>query len=377
VIDALDECRDDEPESAILLVLGQCVSKIPRVKFLITSRPEIHITSGFRGPLLNGATDVFVLHEVERCIVDDDIRRFFKHELARLVCRWGGIGGWPTDEQLNSLCRRAAGFFIYAVATVKFLDHQLEEPSDQLDTILESPESTVHEGETELKVYESLDSLYMSILRKPFRKNKAKDDEVVRSVLSTVVLTTNPLPPSAIATLTGIRRNKVERLLGLIQSLLVLPADPGKPVQACHKSFPDFVTDPDRCVDKRFHISPDYHTELVLRCLELMDKSLKKNMCSIPDYALNSEVKDLSKRIDDSGIRGGLEYACRSWYKHLAATNCRTSDALSALRGILEKKFVFWLEVLSVLGAVGEAARALIATTKWLKEVRSGRCFGC
>ena len=47
VIDALDECKDDEPESAILLVLGQLVSGIPGVKFLITSRPEMHIMSGF------------------------------------------------------------------------------------------------------------------------------------------------------------------------------------------------------------------------------------------------------------------------------------------------------------------------------------------
>ena len=46
-------------------------------------------------------------------------------------------------------------------------------------------------------------------------------------------------------------------------------------------------------------------------------------------------------------------------------------DALSALRDFLEKKFIFWLEVLSVLGAVGDAARALIMTTKWLSEVRS------
>ena len=52
LIDALDECKDEEPESAILLVLGQSVSQIPSVKFFITSRPEIHITSGFRGPLL-------------------------------------------------------------------------------------------------------------------------------------------------------------------------------------------------------------------------------------------------------------------------------------------------------------------------------------
>jgi Cdc6-like AAA superfamily ATPase len=65
VIDALDECKDKDPESAILLVLGQLVSKIPRVKFFITSRPEAHVVAGFRGPLLQGLTNVFILHDIE------------------------------------------------------------------------------------------------------------------------------------------------------------------------------------------------------------------------------------------------------------------------------------------------------------------------
>jgi len=47
VIDALDECVDKDPESAILLMLGQLVSEIPLVKFFITSRPERHIMAGF------------------------------------------------------------------------------------------------------------------------------------------------------------------------------------------------------------------------------------------------------------------------------------------------------------------------------------------
>jgi len=371
VIDALDECRDEEPESAILLVLGKSASKIPRVKFFITSRPEAHIMAGFRGPLLKELTEVFVLHHVEPRTIDNDIRRFLKHELSELARRRGSTEGWPTDEQLESLCRRAAGFFVYAVATVSFLDHHLRDPSDQLDIIMKSPESTAHEGETELKVYKSLDSLYMSILQESFRKNKVKDDDTVRSVLSAVVIVANSLSPSAISTLTGLSRTSILRLLGLIQSLLVLPEDPFHPVQPFHKSFPDFITDPARCTDLRFYISPDSHIELLLHCLDLMAKSLKKNICSIPNYALNSEVDDLPKRIEDNGVNGGLEYACRSWYKHLVVTEHRTLDVLSALRGFLTEKFVAWLEVLSALGAVGDAARALIAAVKWLNEVCS------
>ena len=369
VIDALDECRDGDPESAILLVLGQSVSEIPGIKFLITSRPEVHIMSGFRGPLLKDVTNVFVLHDVEPCVVDHDIHRFFKHELSELARQRGGIEGWPTDEQLNSLCRRAGGFFVYAVATLNFLKHKFKRPSDRLNIIMKSPESTTHEGQTGLKVYNSLDSLYMSILHTAFLGNNADDDAMVRSVLSAVVFAANPLSPSTIATLMGFECDEVLSLLESIQSLLALHDDVKHPIQPFHKSFPDFITDPTRCTDTRFYIPSDYHTQLALHCLELMGESLEKNMCSLPDYALNSKVGDLPRKIEESNIRGALEYACRSWHKHLITTKDQVADVVPTLCCFLEEKFLFWLEVLSVLGTIGDAAHALDATIKWLNEV--------
>ena len=65
VIDALDKCKDEEPASAILSVLGRFVSELPKVKFFITGRPEPRIREGFRLPLLVEATDIFVHHEVQ------------------------------------------------------------------------------------------------------------------------------------------------------------------------------------------------------------------------------------------------------------------------------------------------------------------------
>ena len=366
VIDALDECRDEEPESAVLLVLGQSVSEIPGVKFFITSRPEGHIMTGFRGPLLKESTNVFILHGVEPYTIDNDIRRFFKHELSKLPRR---PQGWPTDAHLDSLCRRAAGFFVYAVATVNFLKHKFKRPSDRLDAIMRSPESTTHEGQTPLKEYNSLDSLYTSIFHTAFLGNNTDDDAAVRSVLSAVVLATNPLSPSAIATLMGFEVDEVLSLLESIQSLLALHDNINHPIQPFHKSFPDFITDPIRCASTRFYISPDCHIELALCCLELMTKLLRKNMCSLPDYVLNSDVEDLPGRIKESGIHGALEYACRSWYKHLIMAKGQIADVVSALSCFLEGKFIFWLEVLSILGDAGDAAHGLIATMEWLNKV--------
>ena len=128
IIGALDECKDEEPTSAILSILGRFVYEIPKVKFFVTGRPEPRILEGFRLPLLAEVTDVFVLHEVEPSQVDGDIRLFFRHKFSELARRRRGLDGWPTEEQVDLLCKRAGGLFVYAMATVKFIDKQSSSP---------------------------------------------------------------------------------------------------------------------------------------------------------------------------------------------------------------------------------------------------------
>jgi hypothetical protein len=282
VIDALDECKDEEPESAILSVIGQFASEIPNVKFFLTGRPEPHILQGFNLPEMVEARDVFVLHEIGSGEVRGDIRRLFDHWFADIARRRRGLNGWPTTEQLDRLCERAAGLFVYAMATVKFVDG--DSPRERLDLLLQSPESSAREGKTKFKTNTTLDSLYTSILQQAFGDNDPEDDPRVLSVLGAVVLTANPLSPSVIATLLSFDTEAVFFHLSSIHSLLVLQEDVDVPVLPFHKSFPDFITDPTRCTNKRFHVSPsDHHQELLVECLNLMDRMLEKNMCGLPD----------------------------------------------------------------------------------------------
>ncbi|KAF9644716.1 hypothetical protein BDM02DRAFT_876650 [Thelephora ganbajun] len=368
VIDALDECKDEEPASAILTVLGQLVSEIPKVKFFLTGRPEPRIREGFRIPLLAEATDVFVLHEVESSRVDSDIQLFFRHGLLGIAGRRGGLDGWPTKEQLDVLCERAAGLFVYAVATVKFVDHRNNNPKKQLDRLLQLPKSTVHEGKTKFKLNTTLDSLYASILQEAFDDNDPEDDPKVRSVLGAVILAANPLSPPTIGTLLGFDTEDVLPLLSSIHSLLTLQEDINQPVRPFHKSFPDFIVDPTRCINERFRVSPpSHHLELLVGCLNLMNRTLEKNAFKLPDAVTNSEVPDLRERTERY-IDSALQYACKSWHKHLADEyTVRTPEITSALHRFLENKFVFWLEVLSVLGAAREAIDALDVVTKCLE----------
>ena len=375
VIDALDECKDKEPASAILSVLGRFVSELPKVKFFVTGRPGPRIRVGFHLPLLEEATDVFVLHGVEPRLVNDDIRQLFKYSLMEIAGRRPEVDGWPTEEHLDLLCERATGLFAFAVATIKFLDHKNNDPHGQLDRLLQSPGSCVREGRTRLNETMTLDSLYTSILVEAFGDDDPEDDPKIRSVLGAVVLAVNPLSPRTIATLFGFRTADVSLRLSSVHSLLLLQEDDDGPVRPFHKSFPDFIIDPARCAIPRFRVCPaDYHTELLVGCLELMNRRLEQNMCKLPDGVVNSGVDDLKERIEQH-IDHALQYACRSWHKHLVTTlPAHTFEIASALHRFLEGKFLFWLEVLSVLGAVREAVDALDAAARWL-SVRAVSTF--
>ena len=373
IIDALDECEDEEPASAILSVLGQFVSEIPKAKFLITGRPEPRIQEGFRLPLLAKATDVFVLHDVEPRQVDGDILLFFTHKLSELVRRRRGLDNWPTKEQLNLLCERAAGLFVYAVATVKFIDKQSANPVERLNLLLQSPGGGGREARTKFNGNTTLDSIYTSILEDAFGDDDDPDnDPKVRSVLGAMILAANPISPSSIAVLLDLDPDRdVFPVLSSAQSLLILQ-DIDCPVRPFHKSFPDFVIDPERCTSQRFYISPHHHhSQLLISSLDLMNRTLEKNMCKIPDGVLNSDVDDLEGRIQRH-INPALRYACGSWHTHLVSgykTSANTLNITSALQRFLERKFLFWLEVLSLLGIVRIAVDALQAAVGWL-EVR-------
>ena len=362
VIDALDECEDEEPASAILSVLGRLASDIPKVKFFLTGRPEPRISNGFRLPLVAKLTDVFLLHGVQPDQVGSDIQLFFKTSFSELAIHQYGLDSWPTRKQLDQLCQRAAGLFVYAAATVKFIGDNKRNPRERLDVVLKSQKIGAREGKT-------LDSLYTSILQEAFGHD-LEDDPKTRSVIGAVILAANPLSPSMISMLLGYDVEDILPFLSSVKSLLILQEDIDHPVQAFHKSFPDFITDPTRCTNKRFHISPpDHHLELLIGCLDMMNQKLEKNMCKLPDAVANSDVYDLKERTKQY-IDPALQYACMSWHTH--ATDSETMlvhwPAISpAFHCFLETKFLFWLEVLSIFGFVRNAVEALQVTMGWLE----------
>ena len=297
IIDALDECQDEEPTSALLSVLSGYLHKIPFVKFLITGRPEPCIRSGFRLESLHPHTDVLRLHEVSRSSVDSDIKLFFQVQLTDIAKNRSDFNlpeEWPSSVDLDTLCEKAAGLFIYASTVVKFVTSKHHQPTKRLDIITALPQSTFEEGRA------GINQLYVEVLQQAFLDAQADDENLYscfRSAVGAVVLIFNPLSLSALSDLLG--TSDVSTSLRSLHSLLIIPTNQLDLAPLCvlHKSFQDFLTDPQRCIDKRFFIEPSiHHKDITLSCLRLMKERLKRNICQLCRVDTTTGAMGLNRR---------------------------------------------------------------------------------
>jgi phosphatidylserine synthase len=102
-----------------------------------------------------------------------------------------------------------------------------------------------------------------------------------------------------------------------------------------------------------------------------MKKKLVKNICRLPRYAMNNDVKDLESR-REMFIGVPLAYACSSWAKHLLLGTKAEEDTrviLNLVNYFFERNFLSWLEVLSTEGSFHVAIHSLHDMKLWLTNV--------
>ena len=365
IIDALDECKDEEPASAILSILSRYAYEIPSVKFFITGRPEPQIHSGFRLRSLIPITEVLKLHEVKPETVNEDIRLFFQAQLTeyaknRVDC---DLQHWPSSSEIDILCEKAAGFFIYASTVMKFIKSKSYPPTHRLSQITSLPQSTSHEGRS------GVDILYTQVLRQAVDDVDVDDEgfySYFRAVVAAVLLAFDPLSVKTFSDLLG--EFGISTTLHSLHSLLLVPMNKDDPIRIFHKSFPDFLMDQKRCTDLRFFVDPQiHHSKIMLSCLKLMRGRLRRNICGLDDYTTLSEVPDLSNLRKDC-IGDALEYACCFWTKHLLRIP-GSGPGIEEVQEAIEKFFttglLFWIEVLILLGKLDIGIYALNDIQQW------------
>ena len=371
VVDALDECVDHQPASAILSVLGRHVNDIPLVKFFITGRPEPRIQSGFSLPLLEPITQVFLLHEVKLTNVDKDIRLYLREKLTAVAKRRNDLNlpdPWPLDQDLTALAEKASGLFIFASTLAKFIESEHHDPDERLRLIITQSDCTAHEGGA------GIDPLYTQVLERAF--SGVKDATVFRNfrrVLGAVVLAFNPLSRQQIADILGISPRLITTTLRHLHSVLLVPKEDSEVIRVFHKSFPDFLQDHDRCSDPKFHIDTStHHGDIALDCLELL-KKLKLNPCDLPDFVMNRDVPNLPELLEEK-VGSATQYACSYWAMHVRSSPTTGDHALQLIASItnfLNADGIPWIEVMSLEKRLGTVIHSINNLSDWFSKVRA------
>jgi len=145
--------------------------------------------------------------------------------------------GWPSSSDVGTLCKKAAGLFIYASTVIKFVASESNPPSERLALITSLPQSTSEEGKS------GLDQLYIKVLQQAFCGVHADNSQHhlrFQSVVGTVLLIFDPLSVKGLSELLEINTQHICSTMCSLHSLLLVPDTIEDPIHIFHKSFPDF-----------------------------------------------------------------------------------------------------------------------------------------
>src|SRR6266702_1065601 len=357
VIDALDESGDVTGGNGLHTFLVKAVSKLPsNFRVLITSRPEHDIKSAFVGDRSASIKIKYMKDPELAATTHEDILVFLQEKL-------------PSDEFRkygDTLAIRAEGLFQWAAVACRYISNPPEFFGFSKKKCIEHLLKLTADRHGQ----DPLDELYKEVLERSFTHQASR--LLFRSVVGQLITSIEPLTIHSLTTLRSHApynddddRDAVFIFLGRLGSLLsnVHTSNESLPIVPLHASFRDFLINKksgDFCVSLR-----NAHHQLTHSCLGLLLNDLKFNICNLKSsYLANKDVDDLNSRIDKY-ISPALLYACRFWDGHLEHIDFET-DLFGKLQTFFKKKFLFWLEALSLTSDVSLASPAFLALNVWL-----------
>jgi hypothetical protein len=364
VIDALDESGDAIGNIGLHTFLAQRLVDLPsEFRILVTSRPENGIEHAFaKAPSIN----ILYMNDAKLAArTEKDIGMYLRKELPPDVF----------NDHGGELARAAEGLFQWAAVATGFINNPPPSFGFSRKEVVQRllGHSRDRDGQ------DPLDQLYEEVLEGYFKPPAAQT--LFRSVMGQLFAAVEPL---SINSLISLRRHapkddcedpdpedsdRVLQMLHHLGSVLsnITSSDGTQPIIPLHTSFQDFLADEKSGI---FHVDfSKAHHQLAHSCLGLMLDNLKFNICKLnSSYLANRDVSDLESR-NTKYIPPALSYACVFWGNHLEHVAFKR-DLFTKLRNLFEKKFLFWLEVLSINNSVGLASPALASLRTWLWSAR-------
>jgi len=358
VIDALDECGglsaddgalDDGGTHRIVSELIDAIVgfssadvKLP-VKFLVTSRPETHIRETPVSDI--EVSKVLRLQTVDKEQVAADIHRYITAELLRTH----RLRERFTELDVDSLVKHCDGLFIVATTALQYaLRAGIDIAVLRFRKLLGTSKSGLN-----TTLLTPLDRMYDLILEDAATMDETASDGMAMTLqlLAALLSARMTLSVAALADLLDLPTDNVRAVLSCLHAVVHVPDDELEPdLRTLHASFGDYVF---RRAPVHIRISSlNSHDGPARASLRIMAERLHFNV----SQSRSSYERNQSERPD--GITLSLEYACTQWIYHIASLS--EPSVLDKLVGeIFCRQFMFWLEVMSMLGQVQRAAAML------------------
>ena len=364
VIDALDECENDEDIKYVIRLFSQAQPAPPlRLKILITSRPELPIRLGF-SKIGNTYTEA-VLHNVPTSNIEHDLEVFINHELGLIREDYNDTvsverhlpSHWPTITDVQVLVKMAVPLFIFAATACRFIgDRRIGNPEEQLAHILLF----------EMKSLDSqVDATYLPILDKLtsglFPSQKDQVYQKFRDIVGPIVLLGNPLSVYQLSNLLCISATMIQNLLDSLHSVLHVPPDSNDPIKLHHLSFRDFLTNHEKYNTHPFWINESMtHDKLAIYCFRTIMRYLKQDIFNVGDPSTHLDNFNIDQQMEC--IPTELQYACIYWVQHVVESNRPLEDD-GSVHQFLKTYFLYWVEALAIMGKASEI-------TAWIKMTK-------
>jgi hypothetical protein len=365
VVDALDECVENQARKVIELLAR--LDQFPpfKIKILLTSRPTEIIRTAFLRVRRSKVREL-ALGETQRDTLESDISLFIRDKLGDTRSKHDRLeDDWPGQDKIQELITRSVPLFLYAHTVCAFVDDDKVTPEEQLSAVLDESSGP------------RLAMTYLPIL-KSFTKGYtgarlSKMQKVLQNIIGPAVLAAEPLPLELVLKLSGLENhNQLMARLNSLQSVLFVSrtkAYEQAVVRPFHLTFREFLVDPEE--SHEFQVNQyETHEHIAAACLKIMREpgSLKQDICAQKVPGIRRLEVEVS--VINAHIKTHLAYACDHWAYHLEMSESLIDDTHETL-DFLRDHFIYWYEAMSWLGKAYSVIRTIQALQKLTKVRRA------
>ncbi|KAJ3951811.1 hypothetical protein N0V92_011773 [Colletotrichum tropicale] len=323
IIDALDECI-----SGLDQLIGFIIDLTTHVKIIVSSRLWLSIDRGLAAALED--TKVYLSLELNEDVVSAAVDKYIHHKVHQLARHKGYDDELKTTVQMH-LTTHANNTFLWVALVYEQLAN-----------------NNVAKRHTQQKLHEfppGLDSLYERALNHIFG---LLDAEHCKQALAIMSIVSRPLNLTELSVLLD-EGQFVAEIVEECGSLLIVREGI---VYFIHQSIKDFLL---RNANKLMPAGIDHIHSLVLsKLLQVMSNTLKRNIYDIDTPG--TPIEEICVPVPDP--LSSLRYACVYWADHLVDGTVGQHQH-ELVRAFITQHFLHWLESLSIMRSISEAATSL------------------